>query len=317
MHYLVTGGAGFIGSNITAELLRRGETITVLDDFSTGRKENIAAFRDRIELIEGSITDFDTVTKAVSGVDYVIHHAAVPSVVVSIEDPVGSSEVNIGGTLRLLEASKRAGVKRFVFASSAAVYGDLPSLPKTEESELQTLSPYAAAKLTGEYFCKIYYRLFGLQTVSLRYFNVFGPNQDPKSEYAAVIPRFINALLAGTKPVIFGDGMQSRDFIYVDDVVAANLLAIESNDAVGETINVAGGRRFSLLDLLGILKEVIGVEIKPIFEKEKQGDIKHSVADVSKAAKLLRYKLRVDFREGLSRTVEYFKTVASKKAWTE
>jgi nucleoside-diphosphate-sugar epimerase len=309
MRYLITGGAGFIGSNIAIELVHRGEDVTVLDTFSTGREENIASVLDEISVIRGDIRDYETVTDAARGMDYVIHQAAIASVESSIEDPVGSSAVNISGTLNLLEACKREGVKRFLLASSAAVYGNLPSLPKKEDSELQTLSPYAAAKLTSEHYCRIYNDLFGLETVALRYFNVFGRNQDPASEYAAVIPKFINALLLGKRPVIFGDGLQTRDFVFVDNVVSANLLAVESKDAVGKVINIASGRKYTLLDLLAALQELMGVEVEPVFEKEKPGDIRHSVADISMATKLLGYDIVTDFKEGLRHTIEYFKTV--------
>jgi UDP-glucose 4-epimerase len=313
MRYLITGGAGFIGSNIAIELVRRGEDVTVLDIFSTGREENLSSIRDEIAVIRGDIRDYETVTSAVRGVDHVIHQAAIASVESSIEDPVGSSEVNINGTLKLLEACKREGVKRFVMASSAAVYGNIPSLPKTEDSEVQALSPYAAAKLTGEHYCRIYHDLFGLETVALRYFNVFGRNQDPASEYAAVIPKFINALLLGKPPVIYGDGLQTRDFVFVDNVVSANLLAVESKDAAGKVINIASGRKYTLLDLVAALRELMGVDIEPIFEKEKPGDIRHSVADISKATKLLGYDILTDFKEGLRHTIEYFKTMVPRQ----
>ncbi|MCK4656359.1 MAG: SDR family oxidoreductase [candidate division Zixibacteria bacterium] len=313
MRYLITGGAGFIGSNIAIELVRRGEDVTVLDIFSTGREENLSSIRDEIAVIRGDIRDYETVTSAVRGVDHVIHQAAIASVESSIEDPVGSSEVNINGTLKLLEACKREGVKRFVMASSAAVYGNIPSLPKTEDSEVQALSPYAAAKLTGEHYCNIYHDLFGLETVALRYFNVFGRNQDPASEYAAVIPKFINALLLGKPPVIYGDGLQTRDFVFVDNVVSANLLAVESKDAAGKVINIASGRKYTLLDLVAALWELMGVDIEPIFEKEKPGDIRHSVADISKATKLLGYDILTDFKEGLRHTIEYFKTMVPRQ----
>jgi UDP-glucose 4-epimerase len=313
MRYLITGGAGFIGSNVAIELVRRGEDVTVLDIFSTGREENIASVQDKIAVIRGDVRDYETVTNAVSGMDYVIHLAAIASVESSIEDPVGSTEVNIGGTLNLLEACKREGIKRFVLASSAAVYGNLPSLPKTEDSDLQTLSPYAASKLTSEHYCRIYHDLFGLETVALRYFNVFGRNQDPASEYAAVIPKFINALLLGKPPVIFGDGLQTRDFVFVDNVVSANLLAVESKDAAGNVVNIASGQKYTLLDLLAALRELMGVDVEPIFKKEKPGDIRHSVADISRATKLLGYDILTDFKQGLRHTIGYFKAMVPQQ----
>jgi len=317
MRYLITGGAGFIGSNIATELVRRAEEVVVLDNFSTGREDNIAPIRGRISVINGDITDYRTVSNAVKGADYVIHHAAVASVEQSIKDPLGSSQVNINGTINLLEASKLEGVKRFVFASSAAVYGNIPSLPKTEDSKVEALSPYAAAKLTGERFCRIYYKLFGLETVVLRYFNVFGRNQDPASEYAAVIPKFINALLLGKRPAVFGDGLQSRDFVFVDNIVSANLLAVESAEAAGEVVNIASGQQCTLLELLATLQELLRVQAEPLFEKEKPGDIRHSVADVSKATKLLGYGVLTDFKGGLHQAIEYFRTKIPKQAWTK
>ena len=317
MRYLITGGAGFIGSNIAAALVRRGEKITILDNFSTGRYDNIGSIRDRITLIDGDITDYKIVCEAVRNVDFVLHHAAVASVEQSIEDSVGSTQVNLGGTVHLLEASRLAGVKRLILASSAAVYGDIPSLPKTEDSELQPLSPYAAAKIASEYYCRIYFKLYGLETVVLRYFNVFGPNQDPTSEYAAVITRFINALLSGETPVVFGDGLQSRDFVFVDNVVAANLIAVESKAAAGETFNVASGERQTVLDLLGILGEIAGIEIEPRFEKMKPGDIRHSVAGISKAVKLLGYEVSTGFREGLKYTMDHFRARIPEQNWAE
>lgn len=307
MHYLITGGAGFVGSNIATRLVSMGEEVTVLDNFSSGRVSNLEVVQKDINLIEGDIRDFETVARAMKDVDYVLHQAAIASVELSIRNPVESTEVNIGGTLNVLEASRQAGVKRLVFASSAAVYGDLPELPKSERSTLKVLSPYAAAKLSGEYHCRIYSELFGLETVCLRYFNIFGPYQDPNSEYSAVIPKFIECLLTEKQLRIFGDGKQSRDFIYVDNVVSANLLATKSNDAVGESINIAAGERFNLLELLDVLKDITTVEAEPLFEPVKPGDIKHSVADVTKAKKLLRFDAEVDFREGLARTVEHFK----------
>lgn len=312
MLFLITGGAGFIGSNLAGELVRRGEDVRILDDFSTGREDNIASFRDKIEVIKGDVTDFRTAMKAADGIDCVFHLAAKASVELSIADPVGTSQVNINGTLNFLEAARRQSVGRFVFSSSAAVYGNLPELPKSEDSELQVLSPYAAAKLTSEHFCRMYGDLYGLETVSLRYFNVFGPNQDPQAEYSAVIPKFINAVLCGKQPAIFGDGKQSRDFVFVDNVVAANLLAAESRDAVGRTFNVACGRRFTLIDLLDVLTQIAGAKAEPRFEKEKPGDIRHSVADVSRIKNQLDFDISVDFEEGLKRTMEYFKTKLSE-----
>ena len=309
MLYLITGGAGFIGSNIVAELVRQNEKVRIIDNFSSGRKENIAPFANRIEIIDGDIRDYWTVEEAVQGVDYVLHQAALPSVIRSVINPISSNDVNITGTLNLLEASRKAGVKKFVAASSSSVYGESEELPKHEKMFPSPLSPYAANKLTLEHYCMIYNRLYDLPTVCLRYFNVFGPNQDPSSEYSAVIPKFIFALLAGAQPTIYGDGLQSRDFTYIANTVYANLMAAQKDEVRGEIFNVAVGERYTLLELLDQLNEILGTKIEPILADERPGDIKHSLAAVSKAEKLLGYKKLVGFREGLEKTVEHFKDV--------
>jgi len=309
MNYLITGGAGFIGSNIVAELLRRKHKVRVIDNFSSGRMENIAPFLNRIELIDGDIRDFWTVQEAVSGIDYVLHQAALPSVIRSVRNPLTSNEVNINGTLHLLEASRQAGVKKFVMASSSSVYGESETLPKHEEMTPAPLSPYANTKLTCEYYCRIYDQLYDLPTVALRYFNIFGPNQDPSSQYSAVIPKFIFALMTGAQPTIFGDGLQSRDFTYIANAVHTNILAAENEDVRGEVFNVACGERFTLLQLLDYLNDIIGTDIKPIFADERPGDIKHSLAQISKAETMLGYKTLVDFKQGLKETVAHFKEI--------
>nr|MBN2278514.1 SDR family oxidoreductase [candidate division Zixibacteria bacterium] len=306
MKYLITGGAGFIGSNIAHTLLDKGETVRILDNFSTGRRINLADIEDKIEIIDGDISDFWTVKDAVEGIDYVLHQAALPSVPRSVSNPLTSNKVNIDGTLNLLEAGKRAGVKRFVMASSSSVYGDTPELPKHEQMPTDPLSPYAVTKLTCEKYCKVFYNLYGLETVCLRYFNIFGPRQDPNSEYAAVIPKFIFALSSGKQPVVFGDGEQSRDFTYIDNTIQANLLAVTSKIAPGNFYNVACGARFTLNDLLDMLREIIGTNIKAKYIAPRPGDILHSYADVSRAKKDLGYNPRVMFKEGLKKTVEWF-----------
>lgn len=306
--YLVTGAAGFIGSNIVEELLERGESVRAIDDFSTGRRENIAPFLDRIELFEGSLNDEETLALAVDGVDYILHQAALPSVPRSVSDPLASHEANATGTLRLLIAARDAGVKRLVFASSSSVYGDSPELPKHEEMPARPRSPYAVNKLAGEEYCKVFTLVYGLPTVALRYFNVFGPRQDPKSQYAAVIPAFITAALEGRRPIVHGDGLQTRDFTYVQNVVAANLLACEAPDAAGNAINIACGERISLLDLLAEIGRITGRTIEPVFDPARPGDVKHSLADISKAERLLGYRPVVSFAQGLERTVEYFRS---------
>ncbi|MBD3216937.1 MAG: NAD-dependent epimerase/dehydratase family protein [candidate division Zixibacteria bacterium] len=316
MLYLVTGGAGFIGSNIIAELLRQNKKVRVIDNFSTGRRENLAPLANRIELVDGDIREYWTVMDAMEGVDYVLHQAALPSVIRSVRAPLTANEVNVTGTLNLLEASRKAGVKKFVYASSSSVYGESETLPKTEDMKPAPLSPYANNKLTGEHYCMIYNRLYDLPTVCLRYFNVFGPNQDPSSQYSAVIPKFIFALLSGVQPTIFGDGQQSRDFTYIANTVYANLLAAEKDDVRGEIFNIACGERYTLLKLLEELNGIIGTNIEPSFTKERPGDIKHSLADVSRAQEILGYKTLTSFREGLEETVAHFKEQMESKILT-
>jgi len=303
--YLVTGGAGFIGSHIVDRLVQDGEKVRVLDNFSTGRRANIEHNLDRIDLVEGSLTDMDTVRRAVEGVDYVLHQGALPSVPRSVNDPIGSNDANINGTLNLLVAARDAGVKRFVFASSSSVYGNSPTLPKHEDMPPDPLSPYALTKLAGERYCKLFTDLYGLETVSLRYFNVFGPRQDPESQYAAVIPKFIKCIMNGESPVIYGDGFQSRDFTYVENNVEANLLACSAPRAAGEVLNIACGDRFSLLDLVDVINRILGTSIEPAFEPARPGDVKHSQADISKAREIIGFEPKVGFVEGLERLISW------------
>lgn len=305
--YLVTGGAGFIGSHIVGELVHRGQSVRIVDNFSTGKKENIAPFLEKIELIEGDIKDFKVCQQAAKDMDFVLHQAALTSVPRSIEDPLLTNEVNITGTLNLLLASRDAGVQRFVLASSAAVYGDNPGLPKKEDMEGFPLSPYAASKRMGELYCQVFNRVFGLSTVSLRYFNIFGPRQDPSSQYASVIPNFIGKMLKEEKPVVFGDGEQSRDFLYVSNVVEANILASQAREVSGEVFNIGSEERTSVNALVVKLNEVLDKEIKPTYEEPRPGDIKHSYADISKARKMLKYEPSVSFSEGLGETVRWYK----------
>ena len=306
MKYLVTGGAGFIGSNIAARLLENGDSVRILDNFSTGRRENLETLKADAEIIEGDIRDIATTEKAVKGIDYVLHQAALPSVPRSVKDPLTSNAVNVDGTLYLLEAAKNAGVKKFVMASSSSVYGESEELPKHEKMMPAPLSPYAVTKLTNEHYLKVYWQLYGFPTVALRYFNIFGPNQDPGSEYAAVIPKFITSLLNGQQPVVFGDGEQSRDFTYIDNCVQANILAATSDKIVGDHYNVAYGDQYTLNQTLDILREIIGSDVKAKYDPPREGDILHSYASVDKL-KSLGYKPSVDFREGLKRTVEFFR----------
>ena len=304
--YLVTGGAGFIGSNIVRTLLARGERVRLIDDFSTGRRENVKDLR-RADLIEGSLLDQSCLEEALSGVDYVLHQAAIPSVPRSVKDPVKSNEANVTGTIRLLEAACRAKVKKFVYAASSSAYGDTEVLPKKESMPGNPLSPYAVSKYTGELYTKVFADIYGLPAVSLRYFNIFGPFQDPASEYAAVIPRFILKMLRGEPPVIYGDGEQSRDFTYIDNAVRANLLACESfKVGRGEVINVGCGDNFNLNQLVTCLNQIMDASLEPVYDEPRPGDIKHSLAEIKKAKELLGYRVEVDFKEGLERTVKWF-----------
>jgi len=298
---LVTGGAGFIGSHLADGLLRAGHRVRILDDLSTGKRENVPA---AAELIRGDLRRSDDVRAAMQGVDLVLHQAALPSVARSLEDPAGCFEVNVRGLVHLLEAARSVGARRVVVAGSSSVYGDAPELPKREEMGFHPLSPYAASKAAAEIYCGAWHRLYGLPTVVLRYFNVFGPRQDPSSEYSAVIPRFASALLKGEAPVICGDGRQSRDFTYVDNVVDANLLALSAPGAPGGIFNIACGERIDLLTLVGLLQELTGRRIAPRHAPPRVGDVPHSLADVTRARELLGFRPRVDFKEGLRRTVE-------------
>jgi len=306
--YLITGGAGFIGSNIAAKLVKEeGSKVRILDNFSTGKIENLANFLDRIEMIEGDIVDLNIVKKALEGVDYCFHQAALPSVERSIKDPLTSNEVNIKGTLNILIAARDLGIKRVIYASSSSVYGDTPVLPKREDMALSPLSPYAVTKLTGEEYCHLFYSIYGLPTISLRYFNVFGPNQDLTSPYAAVIPKFITSLLSGKEPIIYGDGGQSRDFTFVDNVVEANILATKSITGLGEAFNIACGQRVTINELAKNLDKILHVDIKPIHCDPRRGDVRHSLADISKAQTCLGYEPKISFEVGLRLTVEWYK----------
>ncbi|HKS41137.1 MAG TPA: SDR family oxidoreductase [Blastocatellia bacterium] len=306
--YLVTGGAGFIGSHICERLLKDGHSVRVLDNFVSGKEANLESIGGDVELIRGDITDARTVAEAMKGVEIVFHEAALGSVPRSVADPMTTHEVNMTGTLSVLLAARDAGVRRVVNASSSSVYGDTEVLPKHESMMGQPLSPYALSKLAGEHYISIFNRVYGFEAVALRYFNIFGPRQDPESQYAAVIPRFVMALLEGRQPVIYGDGLQSRDFTYVENVVEANLLASEAEGASGKAFNVACGGRYSLLDLLGKIKEILGSPIEPIHEAARAGDVRDSQASIEAAEKSLGYRVTVDFEEGLRRTVAWYKS---------
>jgi nucleoside-diphosphate-sugar epimerase len=306
---LVTGGGGFIGSNLTEALLKMGHQVRVLDNFSTGKKENLVYHEAYpfLEVVEGDLCDFATCQRAMEGIQYVFHQAALPSVQRSVEDPLTSNTVNTGGTLNLLVAARDMGVRRLIYAASSSAYGDTPTLPKKEEMTPSPLSPYALQKFIGEEYCRLFSELYNLETISLRYFNIFGPKQDPNSIYSAVIPRFIGALLSGRSPVIYGDGEQSRDFTYIDNVVHANLLAMNAERTQGEVINVACGRRVSLNQLVRILQDIIGSHVSPLYEEARQGDVRHSLADIRRGKTILNYDPKVGIEEGLRRTVEFFK----------
>lgn len=315
--YLVTGGAGFIGSHLVEELVKKGEAVRVLDNLETGKESNMAPWLRKIEFIRGDIRDADVCKKAYKGVDYVLHQAALGSVPRSIDDPKTTSEVNITGTLNMLLAARDAKVKRFIFASSSSVYGDAPVLPKVETMPPGPLSPYALSKYAGETYALLFFKLYGLETVALRYFNVYGPRQDPDSQYAAVIPRFVSAVLKGERPVIYGDGKQTRDFTYVGDVVSANLLACKAPSAAcGRAYNIAGGRKISINDLFYSIRTLVAEKrkeagrLKPVYDPPRSGDVKDSLADISQAGKFLKYSSAVAIGKGLSQTIDYYFSVS-------
>ncbi len=303
---LVTGGAGFIGSNLVLELLRRGWSVRVLDNLSTGRLQNLDPVLDQIDFIQGDVRNRQDVDRAVKGVDFVFHQAALPSVPRSVKDPMSTNEVNVTGTLNLLLAARDLGVRRVVIASSSSVYGNNPVLPKTEELKPCPASPYAVSKLAQELYAVNFWKLYELSTVCLRYFNVFGPRQDPQSQYAAVIPRFITALLFDQRPVIYGDGNQSRDFTFVADVVKANILAAEAEGVDGEIFNVARGGSITINNLLELLIEITGADVAAVYQEPRPGDVRHSRADITKAQRLLGYVPRYGLRKGLEETVKWF-----------
>ena len=312
--YLVTGGAGFIGSNIVKRILKQGDFARVVDDFSTGKRDNIKEFlnNSNFELIEGDLTDLSVANKAVEGIDFVLHQAAIPSVQRSVEDPLKSNNANIDGTLNMLLASKDAKVKKFIYAASSSAYGENLQLPKKEDMAVMPLSPYALQKYAGERYCQIFWRLYGFPTICLRYFNVFGPNQDPSSQYSAVIPKFIKALSKGEKPVIYGSGNQSRDFTFVDNVVEANLLAAKSENGLGEVFNIACGGETSLNELVKMLEDIILVKVGIDYQKERRGDVLRSSADISKAREIFGYSPKIIIKEGLVKTVDWYKQNAQR-----
>lgn len=312
--YLITGGAGFIGSNITKKILENGDFARVLDCLSTGKRENIQEFlgNKNFELIEGDITNLETTKNAVKGIDVVFHEAALASVPRSIKDPVASNNANIIGTLNMLVAARDEGVKKFVYASSSSIYGDNPELPKKEDFPIMPISPYALTKYVGERYCQIFWKIYGLPTICLRYFNVFGPKQDETSQYSGVIAKFIKCFIKGETPVIFGTGDQSRDFTFIDNVVLGNLLAASAKEGNGEVFNIACQKQTSLNQLVEFLNEISGKNIKPEYQPERQGDVPHSLADISKANRALNYKPLVEFKEGFEKTFDWYKNQIKK-----
>ena len=305
--FLVTGGAGFIGSNICKKLISQGCFVRVVDNFLTGKKSNLTDIIDKIEFIQADMGDVKVAQSAMKDIDFVLHHGALPSVPRSVDDPAATHKHCVDATFTLLLAARDAGVKRFVYAASSSAYGDTPTLPKVESMPANPLSPYAAAKLAGEYYCSVFYEVFGLETISLRYFNVFGPHQDPTSQYAAAIPAFVTAILKDEPPTIYGDGQQSRDFTYIDNVVEANLLAARAEQTKGEVINVACGKAVTVNAIIDMINELLEKNIKPIYTAPRPGDVKHSLADITAAEKLISYKPTVPFKQGLEKSIDWYR----------
>ena len=304
---LVTGGAGFIGSNIVEDLISQDYNVKILDDFSTGNDQNISEFRDKVELIKGSIIDVEAVKKAVKNVDYISHQAALPSVTRSVEEPVPSAEVNIIGTLNLLVAARDSGAERIVYASSSSIYAGVKGLPKKESMETIAISPYGLTKIANEQYFRMFHDIYGFESVGLRYFNVFGPRQNPRSEYAAAIPKFIKMILDGERPPVYGDGKQTRDFTYVKDASMANIISFKTKNANGNAFNIATSKHTSVNDLIGKINEILGKQIKPVYQDPRPGDPKHSLADITQANKILGYNPKYDLEGGLKITIDWFK----------
>ena len=312
-HYLVTGGAGFIGSHVVRRLVSESAKVRVVDNLSTGMETRLDDIRGSIDFVIGDLADDRVSNDVVKGVDYVLHQAAVPSVQRSVSDPVGTNRANVTATLNLIESCRKAGVRRLVYAASSSAYGDTEVLPKSETMSPNPLSPYALQKLTGERYCNLYYNLYGLETVSLRYFNVFGPDQDPHSEYSAVIPKFVTSLLAQRPLTVYGDGEQSRDFTYVENVVGANLLALRAAEAPGRVCNIGCGERITLNRLIQLIEKITGAKAKVKYDQPKRGDVRHSLADIALARRLLGYEPKVMIEEGLRRTVEAMRKGAERR----
>jgi len=305
--YLVTGGAGFIGSNISKRLVSENCSVRVLDNLLTGKKSNLADIADKIEFIEADMGDSDVAQSAMKDIDVVVHQGALPSVPRSVDDPAETHRHCVDATFTLLLAARDAGVKRFVYAASSSAYGDTPTLPKLETMPTHPLSPYAAAKLVGEYYCSVFYHVYGLETISLRYFNVFGPQQDPTSQYAAAIPAFVTSILKDQSPTVYGDGEQSRDFTYIDNVVHANLLAARAEKTRGEVVNIACGQAVTVNAIIGMINKSVGKQVKPIYVDERAGDVKHSLADIGKAQSVIGFEPVISFEEGLQKAIEWYR----------
>jgi nucleoside-diphosphate-sugar epimerase len=305
--FLVTGGAGFIGSNICRELISQGCFVRVVDNLLTGKKSNLASIIDKIDFIQADMGDVEVARSATKDIDVILHQGALPSVPLSVDNPAPTHRHCVDATFTLLLAARDAGVKRFVYAASSSAYGDTPTLPKVETMTPMPLSPYAVAKLVGEYYCSVFYQVFGLETISLRYFNVFGPQQDPKSQYAAAIPAFVTAILKDKPPTIYGDGRQSRDFTYVENVVQANLLAARAKQTKGEVVNIACGLPVTVNEIIAMINKAVGKDIKPNYTDPRPGDIKHSLADISLAEKLIGFKPKVPFKQGLQLAIDWYR----------
>jgi nucleoside-diphosphate-sugar epimerase len=305
--FLVTGGAGFIGSNICKKLIQQNCFVRVVDNLLTGKKDNLAPILDKIEFIQADIGDESVARNATRDIDVVLHQAALPSVPKSVDNPAATHKHCVDATFTALLAARDSKVKRFVYASSSSAYGDTPTLPKIETIRPEPLSPYAVAKLVGEYYCSVFYKVFGLETISLRYFNVFGPNQDPTSQYAAAIPAFVTSILKGKPPTIYGDGEQSRDFTYVDNVVDANLLAANAKKTTGQVLNIACGKAVTVNQIIDMINKITGKSVKPVYAPPRPGDVKHSLADITAAKKLLNYQPKVSFEQGLRLAIDWYK----------
>lgn len=306
-HFLVTGGAGFIGSNICKKLISEGCSVRVVDNLLTGKKSNLAGIMDKIEFIQADMGDEQVARSAMKDIDVVLHQGALPSVPLSVDNPAATHKHCVDATFTLLLAARDADIKRFVYASSSSAYGDTPTLPKVETMPPQPLSPYAVGKLVGEYYCTVFFGVFGLETISLRYFNVFGPHQDPASQYAAAIPAFVTAILKDEPPTVYGDGLQSRDFTYVDNVVEANLLAARAKQTKGEVLNIATGQAVTVNETIDIINELLGKDVKPKYDPPRSGDVKHSLADITLAEKTIGFKPKIQFKEGLQKAINWYR----------